>query len=496
MASRSGNDYEAGGGAVVPADFDSDEVRFAAEWDVGENDTLSASIGYQDQGWTDYPGKPMNAESFDVRSYRVGYEQRSQSDRYHGARTSLFMNRSDHLMNNDEKPTSEPDPTRVPPFPILAEAISESDNVGGQVAFDWSHPGVWSLTAGMDAYDLQYDARREMHRRDTGALTFEGVINNNSEILDVGAFAQQTFFLGERAEWLWGLRLDGVIADSDEPSDYFLQNTSGDLRQEELNVSAGLSWNFRVSDRWNLTTSLGRAVRTANVLERYANRFPSSRFQIGAEFLGNPDIDPEINNQVDVGIRYEAPRFGWFVDTFYRQIDDYITILADPTLSKSLPASPDTVYRYINGDEARYVGFEAGSAIRFGTSWSARLQAQWLEGDDEELDEPALGVPPLSGSVALRYSHQSGKFYVEGKARIADRQDRVASSRYEKETPGYTVFDLRAGLRVSEGLSILLIGRNLTDKFYVNHLNAFNPFSGDRIAEPGRLVALSGAWEF
>ena len=58
----------------------------------------------------------------------------------------------------------------------------------------------------------------------------------------------------------------------------------------------------------------------------------------------------------------------------------------------------------------------------------------------------------------------------------------------ETPTPGYTVLDLRAGYRFARGLEARVGIDNLTDRQYVHHLNSKNPFTGARIAEPGRSV--------
>ena len=43
-----------------------------------------------------------------------------------------------------------------------------------------------------------------------------------------------------------------------------------------------------------------------------------------------------------------------------------------------------------------------------------------------------------------------------------------------------------AGAELAEGLRVRGGVQNLTDEFYVNHLNSLNPFTGQRIAEVGR----------
>ena len=65
-------------------------------------------------------------------------------------------------------------------------------------------------------------------------------------------------------------------------------------------------------------------------------------------------------------------------------------------------------------------------------------------------------------------------------------QDRVAASRLEMPTAGWTTLDLMAGAALNDGLTLRAGVQNLTDEYYVNHLNSFNPFTRQRIAEVGR----------
>ena len=65
-------------------------------------------------------------------------------------------------------------------------------------------------------------------------------------------------------------------------------------------------------------------------------------------------------------------------------------------------------------------------------------------------------------------------------------QERVATARLERVTAGWTTIDLLGGVEVADGVTIRAGVQNLTDEYYVNHLNALNPFAGQRIAEVGR----------
>jgi iron complex outermembrane receptor protein len=487
LASRSGNDYEAGGGAEVPADYESDDVRFLGDWDLRENSTLSLDLGYLDQGRIDYPGRPMNARSLDARTHGVGFQSLVGGETFLGYRLSAHSNRVDHSMDNQAKPNDQM---------IRSESDTEVNTASVNLSFDWSHPDSWFLTAGLDAYRLTQDGDRVIHRASDGQLLFDDRIWSDAQIRHVGAFVQQSLFGGRQQELTWGIRVDAVSARSDPPSQYFMDNTEGDLRQRELNLGTAVHWETRLSEGWGLTAGLGRAVRTPSALERYSNRFPSTRFQVSAEFLGSPEIRPETAHEIDVGVAWTGLHIDWKFDAYYREIEDYITVVPDPSLTKHLPASLDTVYRYINGDLARFLGAETIGLFHMGSAWTARVQVEWVRAEDEGLNEPLFGIPPLSGTASLRYTRPTGAFFVEGGVMAVDRQDRFALSRYELPTPGYTLYGLRIGVRLSERGSLEIVGENLTDEFYVDHLNGIDPFTGLRVPEPGRTVALAVLWGF
>ena len=268
----------------------------------------------------------------------------------------------------------------------------------------------------------------------------------------------------------------------------FRKTQWGSLDQSESNWSAALSGRFKLSDSWSATAGVGRATRTANSLERYSDRFPSTKFQLAAEVMGNPGLDPEAAVQLDVGVSGLASSgLAVQAELFWREIDDYITVAPDPTLPKRLPLSPPVVYRYING-EASFVGGEIRLSQRVNQVIAWRASASYVRAEDDTFDEPVLGIPPLTGVLGVTLTSPNGRFTGEAEVVATDRQDRVASSRGEQETPGYTTLDLSAGYALTGGLSLQLAVLNATDKEYAHHLNSPSPFSRLRIPERGRSV--------
>ena len=231
----------------------------------------------------------------------------------------------------------------------------------------------------------------------------------DSQINDQG-FYFSTTRRGEKVSFGGTFRVDFVQANAEAVSDFFLQNTVGNLEQNEVNISAAFSTRFRVNEFISLSAGVGRAVRTPLTLERYSDRFPATKFQTSAEFLGNPLLQPEASLEFNVGGVFNYRQTRVEADLFVRRIDDYITIVADPDIPRRLPLSPMTVFRYINGSQSNFVGFDIKAAQGLGKYIDGRATLSYVRGDDKLLDEPVIGIPPLQGIVGTSFSFICGKF--------------------------------------------------------------------------------------
>ena len=264
----------------------------------------------------------------------------------------------------------------------------------------------------------------------------------------------------------------------------------------ETNVSAAVSGIFRVHERVSLTAGLGRSVRTATVIERYSDRFPSTKFQVAAEFMGTPDLQPEKGLELDWGLLAQVDNGAIEVNAYFRDIDDYITVVLDDSLSKRLPLSPNTVFRYVNG-EARFWGLELSSENRWTEMVETRVSLNYVWANDRSLDEPVFGIPPLEARARIRLRPWSSRsHWIELSGVHMTSQDRVATTRLERATEAWTRVDLRSRFALGAGAALSAGVENLGDVFYTTHLNALDPFAGNRVAERGRTFHVGIEYEF
>ncbi len=491
---RQGDDYTAGDGSTVPADYSSAEGRGKLGLVLAPGSRLTLSGGYQGQGRLDNPGNLLNATYFHTTNLAARWQLDRAAGLLRRFDAQAYVNNVRHAMNNDGKPTAQPNPDRTPPFALDVGVTSKVNVAGGRVDAELAPgTGTWRFEVGGDVYRAYRDATRTVNRRDTGMNIFTDLMWPQVSIVDGGAFVRGTGPAGG-FDLSWTVRADLVHANADTASDFFRANVPGPFDASEANLGGAFTITRSFGPGWSGSIGVGSVARTADATERYSDRVPASKAQTSAEFIGNPALAPERNNQADLWIDGTSGRFSLHLNGFVRRVGNYITI--EPTaLPKRLPLSPPTVYRYVNGS-ADFAGFEISPAVALSPAVTLGVAATYLHGQDTELDEPALGVTPFTIEGRLRVEPPARGWYAEGTVHRASAQDRVASLRGEIATPGYTTMDLRVGVSPWEGLDLRGGVLNLTDENYVNHLNARNPFTGAPIQEPGRVffVEASMGW--
>jgi iron complex outermembrane receptor protein len=384
---------------------------------------------------------------------------------------------------------------------------------GGRAAAELALGGPWSAEVGGDVVNTNGDATRSIARSSTATLACGNMLDNpgaaivtrmwpDATIRDIGGFA--------RLAWREGpvsvsgtVRLDQVAADAPASavSTYFTTNnpSGADLDASETNISAALTTSLDVNANWVMSLGVGSAVRTADATERYSDRIPATKAQFAAEFMGDPQLKPERSTQGDLWADGRYDNFSVHLGAFYRKMKDYITIQERTDLTNQLPLSvPPRVYQYINGD-ATFYGVDASTVLGVSDAVTVNLTGAYLYGQDDSLDEPAIGISPFRGSLGLRYEEPLGRFYVEATGNAVGKQTRVASARNESATPGYQTADVRAGVGLPNGVTLRGGVLNVFDKDYYDHLNARNPFAlPDRlpVPEPGRVLFIEAALAF
>ncbi len=439
-AGNKANDYQAGrsGGLpelTVPGDFSNHQLGGKLRFNPTDDQELALSGLYDEQTGLDYPGRLLNVNHFILRGWNGAYLWRQPSKLVQAAKLNFYLNKKSHRMSNFGKPTARDMPGRMPPFALDVSLPTESDTWGGAGYLTLTPSEDWTIQTGFDFYNAAQDAQRYVSRQSNGFLIFSDAVWPDVSIADQGGYVVATRRY-DRGEISSSLRLDLVQADAGRPSDFFLDNTQGALDQSEANVSFSVGGNYSLAGGVSVGGGFGRVVRTANGLERYSDRFPSTKFQVAAEFLGDPALAPEASWQGDLNLQISRGDLSLQGGVFYRRLTNYITVFPDPDVPKRLPLSPPLVYRYLNGDHATFRGFQFGAFYRLFSLAEWKLQGAKTIADDIEesngaigFNEPVIGIPPFEVSSALRLNDPKFRFWGEYEVRIVASQQRVAASR-------------------------------------------------------------------
>ncbi len=552
---RTGGDYTDGDGGAVEGEYESFDTRWDLGARLGRRTLFEYTGGLQRQNDIDYPGRLLDATFFETQSHALAFSHAPASGLLTELAGRAYVNRKDHLMNNDDKPTAVRDRRRTPPFPIRVHLPASSDTVGGRFHAALA-TGPLRYKLGFDAYQLRQNATQTISDRETGDVHHDRhPVWPAATLTNVGGYAQ---VLVDRGRSTLGatVRIDRERAGVGQVTSFFTHHAvpeygldqvhgrfrcvtmscmtphgqglhghgtqsqgmhghdthdpdmhdhghgasmlvSGDpFAQTSTSVSAAASASLRLTDYWQVTLGAGRAVRNPSALERYADRFPAVKFQTAAEFVGNPRLVPEKSLELNVGTTLRAAGATVTLDVFVRNVDDYITVAHDPNLARRLPLSPDQLFRYVQADAARFAGFDLTASSAVGPWVDVRGGWSYVRADDLLFDEPLFGVPPFEQQYALDVHDPARTRWVELLVTSTSAQARVASARFEAPTDGWTTMDLMGGVRLREGLTLRAGVQNVTDRYYVNHLNSFNPFTRLRIAELGRSVHVGAEMGF
>lgn len=351
--------------------------------------------------------------------------------------------------------------------------------------------GHGSLVYGLDYYHDSVDSSGSRNNSAGTAYRELLPIADDSDYDLFGIFAQYTWKPIEPLEITTGLRHTRASATLGR-----FYDPSGNLQTDESadwdSTVGSLRANYEINPDWNLYGGLSQAFRAPNLDDLSGNLTAKA----GSTSLGSTDVDPEKFLTAEIGVRHMDERVSFSFGLFHTWIDDLIsTVPVTDGSSTTITTNAASGYIY---------GVELDAAWRFHPQWTLSGFAAWQEGRNEIpefLGGPANEKPmtrqlPLTGSLSLRWSHPSDKFWVESRLTAAASEDRITARDQAADnqriptngTPGYLVAEIHAGWRVNENLALSCCIENLTDQDYRHHGSGQN--------EPGwnGIIAAKLSW--
>jgi outer membrane receptor protein involved in Fe transport len=317
----------------------------------------------------------------------------------------------------------------------------------------------------------------------------------NASFGDIGMFAQDEWDVTRALRVVAGLRLDQYRVVTEATPGYDVQSlitgavpaipaeTLPDVTGDRLSraaVTGDIGAVYRVNSALSAQARYGRSYRHPN-LEELLFSGPAT---VGA-IVPNMTVEPEVGNNVDVGLRLRAGRVAGSVSYFNNTYHGFIST----ELVSTTPSGP--LSQAVNFSQVRIQGVEgdldvpvvmrSGVITFFGNA--AFTRGTVLDGENRLTGASLAGTPqdnitPFKGIVGVRFNQARDRWWVEYGVRTQAAVSRVAPTLVDSPylipqdllgLAGFSIQRVAAGLnfRPRDGkLSLVVAVANLADRFY------------------------------
>lgn len=214
----------------------------------------------------------------------------------------------------------------------------------------------------------------------------------------------------------------------------------------------------------------------------------------GKTYVGNPELDPEVSHEIELGFDFEQGNFSFYPRLFYREVSDFVqgtpsTNMMVRNFSQMMSnmgmGRPDPLV--FSNVDANFYGFDMEAEYELSDQLVLRAVASIVRGERDDINDDLYRIPPDNLVLALDYLGSNWIGSLESVSYAA--QDRVSFTNLEQETDGYSILNLSARINLQSGVEIGIGVENLLDEEYEDHLaaynRAFNPDIPMRARMPG-----------
>jgi len=492
--------YKDGNGNEVNSQFR--KYNYTAQLGIQPAKNHSLLFAFDESKGRDvrFPALPMDERIDDTRLLSADYHYKKDDGLLEFVNLKLYNSSVHHEMDNKYRPFSDT---------VVAVSVIDAINRGFRVEGGFRiYNGT--LITGIDFENIQKDGQRDKSMITQVPLVVKKEkLWNNAAISNTGLFAGYSLSF-VKLEIMVSMRVDFNGAKSDslfllkKPGEVLFNYNGDSTKSSFTNFSFSGGVTRKLSDKWSVSLSLGRGVRSPDMTERFIILLPIGYDQF--DYLGNPELKPEVNNQADFTIKFNDKQWGSFmVNGFYSRVENYITGKRLPfSVQKPLSADVLGVKEFYNAGKARLSGFEmmynSPSGNKLGISLSAAYTSGTLDKatmfitnasgeviDDEILINDALTeIPPFESTLSFYYRMFRDKFFPQVTARFVAAQQHVSAASYESVTPGFVVAGVSLKYYVNNFLSLSGGVNNLFNQAYYEHLNRNIIGTDNNLYEPGR----------
>lgn len=293
-----------------------------------------------------------------------------------------------------------------------------------------------------------------------------------------------------------GLRYEDTHIDSHPLDTDVIPNAGYTIDSLKLNKSwQSVTWDagtiVSVTRSWDLVANVSTAFRAPTYSDLFSSGTPV--FSSKTASIPSPTVDPEKSITYEVGSRYHSDRVTASLTAYTEQLYDTVQSVSAGTVT--IPGQGTFSATHSGNTGTGYVrGVEFSLAVHPAEGWTIFGNGTYTFGQDTSNDVPLRFVPPLYGTVGIRYESPSKRWWVEATEYMAATFDRHAPQdeldagfskdpafgspnttnnppyRDDFSIPGFAITNLRGGARLWEhegrALDVTLTLTNLFDHKY------------------------------
>ena len=497
-----GDDQSTPAGRIVPSELSRDrlDASYAYQDESSEFLVFAGSLDTRDTGT---PALAMDIRYIDSYLYGVNFARQLSPEL--SVRAKAGYTDVDHVMDNFSLRPAPDSPMQY------RQNRAQGDGVVFTVQSDYSM-GELFVTAGIDG---RFAAHDSFITNPNTAMFF--IHNFNDIERDVLSAFSAVRHESTDSDWEIGLRYVDVATDAGDVSFGGLMDMMG-MNAGQLadafnaanrnlsfgNVEAVFKYSKRLTRDLAINVDIGSKTRAPSYQELYLwlPLQATGGLADGRNYIGNLDLSSERSNEVAVGFDWAGERFTISPQAYFRDVRDYIQGVPATVMPANMLAmmmSGNGALQFDNVDAEIY-GIDLGWRYSLTERLGIEGSASYTRGRRTDVDDNLYRLPPLNGSVALRFVDSGWSARAELVA--YDRQDRVSAFNAEQPTPGYGIVNAAISWNAGRRIRVDVEASNLFDRGYQDHLAGVNRVSdvdippGERLWGADRTVTIGAVVTF
>ncbi len=518
---KSFGNYSDGRDSMVKSSFQKDFVAAKIGTAIRPNQHLILNYTRSESRDVLFPALPMD-ENFDFTDiFNLSYI-RYDSAKNEKFRINAYHVRVNHKMDNFERAQASqvvPPSTSIMRAESAVEALTSGVNLRKKFSFRRING-----TIGGDFHQIDKEGTRtrKMIMSMNGITTTTSKQDNiwkDAVIRNLGFYGQISYPIKHIHSFITAtLRYDKHQHFSKDTFSlvknevvYFSKNTHNNHL-----VSYGLKYDYKPNSEFLISLDAVSAQRSPNMNELYIKRM-----LVGFDnydYLGNPNLKPETNNQLTMSFRVTNKLGIAGVNLFASQVLNYIGgAVLPPNILGVATQGALGVKQFSNLGTAIFYGGELvlnsspvnklEIGVTAGYTYAVMEKATKYNVANNQVisttilkNDPLPEVPALNSSVSIIYKFGSLNFIPRLAIEYTLPQNQISEANYEKSTPDYMLINGSIQYVFKKWATINVGVNNILNQAYYNHLNrravSSNPLEKIKLYEPGRVFFVNLKLDF